>query len=85
MNPELIGFLAGVLVAAALLPQVIKSWKTKSTKDISLGWSITSITGQAMWLVYGVLVSSPSLVIMSAVTLVMALSVLYLKLRYGMK
>ena len=85
MNPELIGFLAGVLVAAALLPQVIKSWKTKSTKDISLGWSITSITGQIMWLVYGVLVSSPSLVIMSAVTLVMALSVLYLKLRYGMK
>lgn len=85
MNPELIGFLAGVLVAAALLPQVIKSWKTKSTKDISLGWSVTSITGQIMWLVYGALISSPSLVIMSAITLVMALSVLYLKLRYGMK
>lgn len=85
MNAEIIGFLAGVLVAAALLPQVLKSWKTKSTKDISLGWSVTSITGQIMWLVYGVLLSSPSLVIMSAVTLVMALSVLYLKLRYGMK
>ena len=85
MNPEIIGFIAGLLVAAALLPQVIKSWKTKSTKDISLGWSITSIMGQIMWLVYGVLVSSPSLVIMSAITLVMALSVLYLKLRYGMK
>lgn len=84
MNSEIIGFVAGVLVAAALLPQVLKSWKTKSTKDISLGWSITSITGQIMWLVYGALISSPSLVIMSAVTLFMALSVLYLKLRYGM-
>ena len=84
MNSEIVGFIAGILVASALLPQVIKSWKTKSTQDISLGWSITSLAGQIMWIVYGLLIASYSLVIMSSITLVMALSVFYLKLKYGM-
>lgn len=85
MNAEIVGFIAGILVASSLLPQVIKSWKTKSTSDISLGWSVTSLAGQIMWIFYGVLIASYSLVIMSSITLVMALSVFYLKLKYGMK
>jgi len=85
MNTEVVGFTAGILVASSLLPQVIKSWKTKSTSDISLGWSVTSLAGQIMWIFYGVLIASYSLVIMSSITLVMALSVFYLKLKYGMK
>ncbi len=85
MNTELIGFVAGILVAVALLPQVIKSWKTKSTHDISLGWSVTSLAGQLIWIMYGWMISSPSLIIMSSITFLMACSVLYLKFRYGMK
>lgn len=85
MNAEIIGFIAGILVASSLLPQVIKSWKSKSTQDISLGWSITSLAGQLMWILYGFLIASYSLVIMSSITLVMALSVFYLKLKYGMQ
>lgn len=84
MNAEVVGFIAGILVASALLPQVVKSWKTKSTQDISLSWSVTSLAGQVMWIIYGIMISSYSLVIMSTITLVMAISVLYLKLRYGM-
>ena len=76
--------MAGILVASALLPQVIKSWKTKSTQDISLGWSVASLAGQMMWILYGALVASYSLVVMSSITCVMALSVFYLKLKYGM-
>lgn len=85
MNAEIVGFIAGILVASSLLPQVIKSWKSKSTQDISLGWSITSLAGQIMWIIYGLLIASYSLVIMSGITLLMALSVFYLKLKYGMK
>lgn len=83
MNVEIIGFIAGTLVAVSLLPQVIKSWKTKSTNDISLGWSVTNLGGQIMWVVYGGFIGSYPLVIMSGVTLSMALSVFYLKLRYS--
>ena len=84
MNSEIVGFTAGIFVAVSLLPQVIKSWKTKSTKDISLGWSITSLLGQTMWILYGILIASYSLIIMSSITLAMALSVFFLKLKYGM-
>ena len=84
MNIEIIGFVAGALVAVSLLPQVIKSWKTKSAGDISVLWSIINLTGQVIWIVYGIVKSSPSLVIMSSIALVMMLSVFYLKLKYGL-
>ncbi len=82
MNAEIVGFMAGSMVALALLPQFIKSLKTKSTSDLSWGWMLISITGQVLWVVYGLLISSISLIVMSSITLAMALAVFYLKLRY---
>ncbi|MBM4171570.1 MAG: hypothetical protein FJ214_06870 [Ignavibacteria bacterium] len=80
---ELIGFIAGTFVAASLFPQVIKSWKTKSTKDISIAWTVINMIGQILWLVYGVAINSPSLIVMSGVTLLMTISMLTLKLKFG--
>ena len=80
---ELVGFIAGIFVAASLLPQVIKSLKTKSTKDISIAWSVINLLGQVLWLIYGVLVSSISLVAMTALTFLMVLIIVILKLRFG--
>jgi MtN3 and saliva related transmembrane protein len=51
-NVEFIGFLAGILVAISILPQVIKSWKTRSTKDVAISWSIINLIGQILWIVY---------------------------------
>jgi len=82
-NLEIIGFVAGMLVAISLLPQVIKSWKTRSTKDVALSWSAINITGQILWIIYGVLVSSSSLVIMSSIALVMNIFMVSLKLKFG--
>ena len=83
INAEIVGFIAGILVASSLIPQTIKSWKTKSTSDISLGWTLINLSGQIMWIVYGFLISSMSLVIMSSITLALAISLLILKIRHG--
>ena len=80
---ETIGYIAGCLVAASLFPQVIKSWKTKSTSDIALSWTLINFSGQILWIVYGFGIRSSSLVIMSSITLVMATLILVLKLRNG--
>ena len=80
---ELIGFAAGTLVAASLLPQVIKSWKTKSTKDIALSWTLINISGQALWIAYGFVIQSTALIVMSIITFLMTLSMILLKLRFG--
>jgi MtN3 and saliva related transmembrane protein len=51
---EIIGYIAGFLVSVALTPQVIKTWKTKSARDISLVWSIILMTGLSLWVVYAI-------------------------------
>ena len=82
-NAEIIGFIAGTLVAISMLPQVIKSWRTKSTRDIALSWNLINLGGQILWIYYGFLIGSLSLVIMSSITLVMNISLIVLKLKHG--
>lgn len=83
MNIEIVGFVAGLFVASSLLPQVLKSWKTKSTKDISISWNVINLIGQLVWLLYGFLISSISLIVMTTLTFLMVLSLLILKIKYG--
>ncbi|MHB8550610.1 MAG: SemiSWEET transporter, partial [Acidiferrobacterales bacterium] len=66
------GFLAGTLTTIAFLPQAIKIWKTKSTKDISLGMFTLFVTGVFLWIVYGVGIGSVPVIIANTVTLVLA-------------
>lgn len=83
MNVELVGFTAGLFVASSLFPQVLKSWKTKSTKDISIAWNVINLIGQLIWLFYGILIGSISLIVMTTLTFLMVLSLLILKIKYG--
>jgi MtN3 and saliva related transmembrane protein len=83
INPEIVGFIAGIFVACSLIPQTIKSWRTKSTGDISIAWMLINLSGQTLWIIYGLMIHSPSLVIMSGITLALAISLLILKIRHG--
>ncbi len=80
---NIIGFTAGTLTTIAFVPQVIKIWKTKSAKDISLGMFVILCTGIILWIVYGILVKSLPLVAANATTLVFALTILVLKMKRG--
>jgi MtN3 and saliva related transmembrane protein len=80
---ELIGSLAGMLTTAAFLPQVWQIWKTRSTKDISLGMYIIFTSGVMLWLLYGTLIGSFPIIVANAVTLVCAFLILAMKYRYG--
>jgi len=78
----IIGLLAGTLTTIAFLPQVIKTWKTKSTKDISLGMFLTFCTGVLLWIIYGTLVKDIPVVIANVATLSLASTILWFKLKY---
>ena len=82
---ELIGFIAGGLVAISLLPQVIKSWRTKSTTDIAISWTLINVVGQTLWILYGYYINSISLVVMSSITLSMTVLLIALKIRFDKK
>jgi len=78
----LLGFAAGALTTVAFVPQVAKTWRTRSTHDISLGMFVLFNTGQVLWLVYGFFISAWPIVVANTVTLALALTILYFKLRY---
>lgn len=78
----LIGLAAGTLTTIAFLPQVIKTWRTRSTADISLSMFTVLCTGVALWLVYGLLTDDLPLVLANGVTLILAGTILGFKIRY---
>lgn len=79
----LIGFVAGGLTTIAFIPQLVKTWKSRSAEDVSLGMLVIFCTGVALWLVYGLLIGAWPVILANVVTLVLALAILLLKLRYG--
>ena len=62
---------------------MVKAWRTRRTQDLSLGMYLVLATGVALWLVYGLLIGSPSVVAANGVTLLLVLVVVALKLRHG--
>ncbi len=84
MDPiQLIGYVAGLIIAISLAPQVIKAWKTKSTKDISLLWNIIFIFGLALFLIYGVGIGEVPIMVSGSVEIALAISLVIAKLKYG--
>lgn len=80
---EIVGYLAGLLAAISLSPQVIKAWKTKSTKDISILWTFIYLSALILWIIYGVGIGSNPLIFMVIIETSLALSLIALKLKYG--
>jgi MtN3 and saliva related transmembrane protein len=79
----IIGLIAATLTTASFIPQVIKSWKDKSAKDLSLGMVLIFCSGVILWLVYGILNGDAPLILSNTVTLVLSLTLVILKIRYG--
>ncbi len=82
MDIEIVGYMATAVIAVSLTPQVYKSWKTKSTKDISIPWILVYVSGLVLWLIYGFGISSTPLMLSASVESLMALSLLVLKFIY---
>jgi MtN3 and saliva related transmembrane protein len=78
----LLGFVAGTLTTAAFVPQVVKTWRTRSAHDVSLGMFAIFAAGVLLWLVYGVYIESLPIVIANSITLVLASAMIVFKLRF---
>jgi MtN3 and saliva related transmembrane protein len=77
-----LGLLAGTFTTIAFLPQVVKTWKSRSAKDLSLGMFSIFTSGVAMWLAYGFLINDLPVILANIVTLILASTLLVFKLRW---
>ena len=80
---DITGFIAATMTTIAFLPQVIKVWKSRSAKDISLGMYAIFVSGVLLWLVYGCMIGAMPVIVANAVTLLLAAAILVGKLRFG--
>lgn len=78
-----LGFVAGLLTTAAFLPQALRSWRTRSTGDLSLAGILVFVVGLACWIGYGIALHSAPLVFWNVVTIAINLGILAAKLRHG--
>lgn len=77
-----IGLIAAFATTAAFVPQLVRVWRLKSARDISLHVFLLFSFGEAMWLMYGLLIHSAPVILANVVTLGLALAILVLKLKY---
>ena len=79
---EYIGFFAALCTTIAFVPQAIKVYQTKSTKDISLLMFLIFTVGVLSWLIYGLIINDYPVILANAVTLILCLFILVYKIKY---
>lgn len=79
---DILGYAAGAITSLTFLPQVIKTWKEKSAKDISLLMFVIAAINEVMWIVYGALLNNWVIILTNVIVLAMSLTMIYLKFRY---
>ena len=79
---DFFGFSAALLTTIAFLPQLYKTWKTKSAGDVSLVMLILFITGLICWIIYGIKIHSIPILVANIITFILNFSILILKITY---
>jgi len=77
-----LGYVAGFFTTLAFLPQVLKAWRTQSTEDLS--WVMLGFfgSGVGLWIVYGMMLEEPPIILFNAITLGLTLVLATIKLRH---
>lgn len=80
---DVLGYTAGAVTSLTFLPQVIKTWKERSAKDVSLLMFIIAAVNEVMWIGYGVLKDDLVIILTNTFVLAMSVTMIFLKLRYN--
>lgn len=83
LHIELIGSFAAVITTLCWVPQIIKIVRHRETASISLVMNVSLVFGVFLWFIYGMMINSWPVMAANGVTLLLILTILGLKLRYG--
>ncbi len=71
------------MTTLSLVPQVIRVWRLRSAREISLAYTLLFLMGVTGWLGYGVWLELPPVILWNAISVGLGLALLYAKMRYG--
>jgi MtN3 and saliva related transmembrane protein len=83
LSMEWFGFIAGGITTFAVLPQVIRVFKLKSAREISLTFTTLMIIGLSCWLTYGIFLRLPPVILWNSIAIILFFAFLFAKLKYG--
>ena len=78
-----VGYFAGLLTVVSFLPQVIRAWQSRQTRDLSLGMFAFLITASSLWIVYGAVIGDWPVIITNVGMVALNGSIAVAKLRFG--
>jgi MtN3 and saliva related transmembrane protein len=78
----IVGYIAGALTTLSFVPQVIRAWNLKETRDLSLAMLVLFALGVLLWTLYGVWTGSMPIIAANMVTFILILVLLWMKIRY---
>lgn len=80
---QYVGFLGGFITVTAFVPQVIRTWRTRNTRDLSLGMVALLVTSGALWLTYGIFIRDWPVILTNVGMVVLNGTLVMAKLRFG--
>jgi MtN3 and saliva related transmembrane protein len=81
-SAKIIGLVAGLLTTISFIPQVIKTWRSKSAKDLSLVMFLLYCSGMLLWTIYGFMLNELPLILWNVITLALSLVILFFKIKF---
>jgi MtN3 and saliva related transmembrane protein len=78
----IVGYIAGTLTTLSFVPQVVRTWKLKETRDLSLAMLLFFAAGVLLWTLYGVWTGSIPIIAANVITFVLILVLLWMKVKY---
>ncbi len=81
-TPTALGLVAGTFTTLGFVPQLIRTWRMKSARDLSLAMMGLNSTGAFLWLIYGLWVRDLPIILADLVALALVFAVLILAIRY---
>lgn len=79
---DLIGYIAACFTTFSLLPQILRVWRLKEARDVSLFLPLMIVVGSVLWSVYGILIGSVPVIAANGIALVIALITVFFTIRY---
>ena len=82
MNITHLGLMAGAITSAAAIPQVVRTWRTKHARDISIWQPLLLNVGMALWLLYGIALGDLPLIAANIFSIICYTFLIIMKLRF---
>jgi MtN3 and saliva related transmembrane protein len=79
---QLLGLAAGTITSITFFPQVLRIWKTRSAKDLSLVMLLLLLLGTSLWLSYGIAIGDAAIIYTNSMVLGMGFVLLYFKYKF---